>query len=123
RLTLVQLAEGAYQFILSFHHLLFDGWSFAILLKEVFAYYEAFYQSQDLRLERSRPYGDYIAWLQRQDLSKAEMFWRQALKGFMAPTPLGVGRAPMDPSGEEARYGSYDEQQAQLSEVITAALQ
>ena len=45
----------------------------------------------ELHLELGRPYGDYIAWLQRQDLSQAELFWRQTLKGFTTPTSLHVG--------------------------------
>ena len=70
RLSLVQVAETTYQFIWDFHHLLLDGWSVSLLLKEVFAYYEAFCQGQNLHLECGRPYRDYIAWLRQQDLSQ-----------------------------------------------------
>lgn len=120
RLTLIQMDESVYQFIYSFHHLLLDGWSLSLVFKEVFVFYEAFCQGQDLHLKRSRPYQDYIAWLQQQDLSQAEAFWRLALKGFTAPTPLAVDRAlgSLPSEGE-----SYDEQQIQLSVGATAALQ
>jgi amino acid adenylation domain-containing protein len=120
RVTLIQMDESVYQFIYSFHHLLLDGWSMSLVLKEVFVFYEAFCQGQDLHLKRSRPYQDYIAWLQQQDLSQAEAFWRLALKGFTAPTPLTVDRAlgSLPSEGE-----SYDEQQIQLSVGATAALQ
>ena len=90
RLALIQSAEDAYYFILSRHHLLLDRWSVSIVFKEVFAFYEAFNRGQDLHLEPSLPYRDYIAWLREQDLSQAAMFWRQTLKGFTAPTVLGV---------------------------------
>jgi NRPS condensation-like uncharacterized protein len=69
RLTLFRCAEADYRLIWTFHHILLDGRSFPLLLKEVFAFYEAFCQGQDLQLERPRPYGDYIEWLQEQDLS------------------------------------------------------
>ena len=69
RLALIRLAEDAYQFIWSFHHLLLDGWSLPLLLKEVFQFYEAFCAGRELQLD-SRPYGDYIAWLQQQDLPR-----------------------------------------------------
>ncbi|HEY9895477.1 MAG TPA: condensation domain-containing protein, partial [Candidatus Sericytochromatia bacterium] len=87
RLTLIQLTEATYHLIWSHHHLLLDGWSTQLIFKEVIAYYEAFCQGQQLSLERPRPYRDYIAWLQQQDLSQAEAFWREKLKGFTAPTP------------------------------------
>src|SRR5207237_7332344 len=71
RLTLVQLAEDTYQFVWSLHHLLLDGWSLPLLLQEVFQMYDAFCAGRELHLDVSRQYGDYIAWLQRQDLAQA----------------------------------------------------
>jgi amino acid adenylation domain-containing protein len=120
RLTLIQADEDAYHFIWSHHHLLLDGWSLSLVLKEVFAFYEAFCRGQDLHLEYSRPYRDYIDWLQQQSLSEAEAFWRQTLKGFSAPTPLAVDRALASLSSEAH---SYSEHQIQLSAVVTAELQ
>ncbi len=93
RLTLIQLGADVYRFIWSHHHLLVDGWSVPILLGEVFAYYEALRRGEELQLEPGRPYRDYISWLRRQDLSKAETFWREYLKGLTAPTPLGLPHA------------------------------
>jgi amino acid adenylation domain-containing protein/non-ribosomal peptide synthase protein (TIGR01720 family) len=120
RLALIQMGEDIYEFIWSHHHLLLDGWSLSLVLKEVFAFYEAFCQGQDLQLKRSRPYRDYIAWLQEQDLAEAEAFWRQALSGLSAPTPLRVDRALGSLSSE---VESYDEQEIQLSVEATASLQ
>lgn len=120
RLTLIQIDESVYQFIYSFHHLLLDGWSLSLVIKEVFVFYEALCQSQDLHLKRSRPYQDYIAWLQQQDLSQAETFWRLGLKGFTALAPLGVNKALGSFSSEGK---TYSEQQIQLSVAATAALQ
>src|ERR671933_1287063 len=120
RLTLIQMHENVYQFIWSHHHLLLDGWSLSLVLKEVFAFYEVSRQGQDLHLQRSRPYQSYIAWLQQQDLARAEVFWRQMLQGFSTPTPLGVDRVLGSLSSEGE---SYDEQQIQLSVGATRALQ
>jgi non-ribosomal peptide synthetase component F len=119
RLALIQMDDDVYEFILSHHHLLLDGWSLPLVLKEVFAFYEACCQGQDLHLKRSRPYRDYIAWLQEQDLTVAEAFWRQALSGLSAPTPLSVDQALGSLSSE---VESYDEQEIQLSVAATAAL-
>lgn len=92
RISLIRLEDQLYKFIWSHHHLLLDGWSMPLLLKEVFELYAAFSQGRDLYLPPSRPYRDYIGWLQQQDLAKAEDFWRSVLKGFYAPTPLTVDR-------------------------------
>ena len=120
RLTLIQVAEDAYQFIWSTHHLLLDGWSQPLVLKEVSAFYKAFCQGENIHLELPRPYGDYIEWLQQQDLTEAETFWRQVLKGFSAPISLAIDRAP----GSLPSLGEvFEEQGIQLSVAATAALQ
>lgn len=120
RLTLIRTSDHVYRFLWSFHQLLLDGWSTALVLKEVFALYEALEQGQDVSPRQSRPYRDYIAWLQQQDLAKAEKFWRQALEGFTAPTSLAVDRLSKRGWGLEE---NSSEQQIRLSMETTAALQ
>ena len=88
RVGLIRLAEDVYRFVWCNHHLILDGWSRVLLINEVFALYRAYSRGEELHLEKSRPYGDYIAWLQRQDTGDAERFWRQTLAGFTAHTPL-----------------------------------
>ncbi|MEG3939647.1 amino acid adenylation domain-containing protein [Microcoleus sp. S36b_A3] len=118
RITLAQLEADTFQFILSHHHLVLDGWSLAIVLEEVFAFYQAFSQGEELHLKRPRPYRDYIAWLHQQDLSAAESFWRQTLKGFAAPTAIARGNIV---AGN--RLESSGEQQVIFCATATAALQ
>ena len=119
RFYLIQTAEETYQFLWSYHHLLLDGWSLAILLQEVFQFYNAFREGRELYLEVPRPYSDYITWLQHQDLSRAEVFWRQTLKGFITPTSLDIDK----------RYNhtfmsdnGYEDQVIQLSVETLSAL-
>jgi len=93
RLALIRLSEDHYRCIWSVAMLLIDGWSIPPLLQEVFACYEAQRRGQPARLPERRPYRDYIAWLQEQDLAGAETYWRETLRGFYAPTPLVIDRA------------------------------
>jgi non-ribosomal peptide synthase protein (TIGR01720 family) len=120
RMALFQVADETYQLVWSYHHLLLDGWSVPLLTKEFLGFYQAFDRGQDLHLERSRPYRDYIEWLQQQDLTKVEAFWRRLLEGFTSPTSLGADQAPRGPvvSGN-----GYAEQEIKLPEVTTGALQ
>ncbi|MEH2088950.1 amino acid adenylation domain-containing protein [Nostoc sp.] len=120
RLALFQVDSNAYQFVWTSHHILTDGWCVPLIFKEVFAFYEAFSKGQDLLLEPSHPYRNYITWLKQQDLSQAEAFWRNKLQGFKSPTPLGIEAEPVNFSAQEERYG---EQTACLTPAATAALQ
>ncbi|HEU4834049.1 MAG TPA: amino acid adenylation domain-containing protein, partial [Pyrinomonadaceae bacterium] len=120
RLTLIQLATKEYQLIWSHHHLLMDGWSMPLILKEVFAFYEAYCRDQELNLKPPRPFGDYIAWLQKQSLSAAETFWRGHLKGLTAPTLLEIDQARGLLPGEEE---DYNEERIYLSTETTTSLE
>lgn len=123
RMALFRMADDVHRFALTHHHLLLDGWSFAALIQEVFAYYEAFAQGRDLPLGPPRPYRDYIVWLRKQDRARAEAFWRSMLAGFIAPTPLTVARPPKPPSEEISAGNQYPFQALQFSEQETERLQ
>jgi amino acid adenylation domain-containing protein len=120
RLTLIRLSEDSYRFIWSHHHILLDGWSNPILLKEIFDYYSAFCRGEELSFPRPRPYRDYIAWLHQQKLSQAEAFWREKLTGFGAPTTLKITQNQLSVADTQS---SYDEQEIHLSATTTTALQ
>jgi amino acid adenylation domain-containing protein/non-ribosomal peptide synthase protein (TIGR01720 family) len=119
RLTLIRLSDDLYRFVWSFHHILLDGWSVSLLLKELFFSYEGYSKGQEVYLEQLRPYRDYIAWLQQQDLSAAEAFWRRRLSGFTAPTPLPTERSA---GNHSTPHLSYEERKIALTVETTEAL-
>ena len=130
RLALLQTADDAYEFVWTHHHILLDGWSIPLLLREVFTYYDAFSRGTDLSLPVPRPFRDYIAWLRKQDLAAAESYWRQSLQGFIAPTPLVVARRshpgspPEEQRQEPGEAGvAFGNLEVNLPEQTTAALQ
>ena len=120
RLTFLRCCETKSRLIWTFHHAVLDGRSFAPILREVFAHYDAFRAGTELRLTVPRPYRDYITWLQKQDFSKAEGFWRRILEGFTAPTPLVVDHVPV--TRRKSEIGQGDEE-IWLSTETTSALQ
>jgi hypothetical protein len=97
RLSVVHLGAEQHQLLWSFHHAILDGWSVALLLQEFFARYQALTQGREVQLAASRPYRDYIAWLQQQDQQEAEAFWRQQLGGLTAPPPPPPPTRPPPP--------------------------
>ena len=121
-LTLCRVGDEAYRFIWSHHHLLMDGWCMSIILKDVFADYEAISHGEQTQSGNTRPYRDYIAWLQNQDASKAEAFWRKELQGFAVPTSLGNHHTPPFASEEFANTSGYSECLTYLSAQSTDLL-
>jgi amino acid adenylation domain-containing protein/non-ribosomal peptide synthase protein (TIGR01720 family) len=96
RLALYQLGPDAWQLVWSHHHLILDGWSAAVLLREVFA----LYQDPKARLPVRRRFRDYIACVRALEQSAAERFFRSMLSDFDSPTALPYRRAvPTDEAG------------------------
>jgi non-ribosomal peptide synthetase component F len=108
RLALFQIGETTYQLVRTFHHILVDGWCLPILNRELVWFYGAFSRGEDLKLELSRPYREYLTWLKHQDLAAAESFWRERLAGFRRPTALGVTGEPVDPGDRDEPYGYHE---------------
>jgi amino acid adenylation domain-containing protein len=121
RLTLLHGPADVCHLVCTSHHLLLDGWSLSLLLKEALMAYDALRAGQAPPAVHSRPYRDYIEWLSRQDRSRAEAFWRRELAGFRGPTR---GPGPLRLAGtEDATNGSAPEEGVWLSEELTAGLQ
>ena len=118
RVALIRVAADEYRFVWTFHHILLDGWSFPIILQELFTLYEAGVRGFPARLPFSRPYGDYIAWIQNQDKNKAAVYWGDLLTGFTSPTPLVVDRKIAAPTAA----ATYEIQDMALSAEDTEAL-
>ncbi|MET0624997.1 MAG: SDR family NAD(P)-dependent oxidoreductase, partial [Pyrinomonadaceae bacterium] len=120
RLALIRAGEGEHYFVLTYHHVLMDGWSAFLVFKEVFDIYEALRAGREPGLEPTRPYRDYIAWLRRQPLAEAEAHWRRLLEGFREPISLRGERAPASADEQGEDFGS---QYFSLSAEETAPLQ
>ena len=120
RFQLFQLSRDMHEFVWSFHHVLSDGWSTPLVVKEVLTFYEATRSGTRIELKRVPPYRDYVAWLQEQDMERAKSFWEKTLKGFTTPTPIGL-------VGSSTRFDApttaLEQQELFLSESVTKKLQ
>ena len=69
--------------MLTNHHIVMDGWSLPILLREIFAGY----YGQPLPAAAS--YRRFVSWLAERDLDAARAAWGEVLAGFDTPTLVG----------------------------------
>ena len=111
RCLLVRDAEDAHRLLVTSHHLLWDGWSAPILVRDLFALYAGD------ALPEIRPFRDYLGWLSAQDNEAAVRAWRESLAGLAEPTLL----APESASGDSIAEVP-EEVAVQLSESDTDAL-
>ncbi|MDX3452286.1 amino acid adenylation domain-containing protein [Streptomyces sp. ME02-8801-2C] len=95
RHLLVRWAPDRYRLVITNHHILLDGWSKQLLVREFSALYAG---EHPTALPTVPPYRDYLAWLARQDRTAAERAWQGALAGLTGPTLLAPGAAPATPA-------------------------
>jgi amino acid adenylation domain-containing protein/non-ribosomal peptide synthase protein (TIGR01720 family) len=119
RFALFKAGPASHTFIWSSHHLLMDGWSLPIILKDVFAAYEQVRCGLPMRTRPEHPYKDYINWLRARDLSDAEAFWRHLLAGFASPVSLRNLQSTVTTRKTE----EFTEQETRLAPKATELLQ
>jgi acyl carrier protein len=75
-----------YILFITLHHIIFDGWSINIFLKELLTLYQQYTSGETVSLEPLKlQYADYASWLrlwlQGDNLSKQLDFWKQMRPG------------------------------------------
>ncbi len=94
---LIRLADEEHVFLLTQHHIVSDGWSMGVLVRELSSLYRAFEAGEDDPLPPlAIQYPDYAAW-QRQWLSgerlqRQAQYWRDTLSGAPARLALPTDR-------------------------------
>ncbi|MFJ3882551.1 amino acid adenylation domain-containing protein [Streptomyces sp. NPDC090077] len=96
RLTVVRLPGGRDGLLLSYHLLLWDGWSRAIVLRDLFeAYRSVLAGEQQAAVVPAEPrFEDYARAIAAKDQAESEGFWARHLDGLPGPTLL-AGPAPV----------------------------
>lgn len=82
RMSVFQLGAKLHQIILSFHHIIMDGWSFGIVISDLFNMYSQEITRQKQPYRQVVPYSEYIQWLDRLNKDEAKAYWSEYLRGY-----------------------------------------
>lgn len=114
RCTLITLAEDRQKLVLSMHHLIVDGWTTSLLLRDLLALFDQ--GGDESGLPDPGHYPDHLRWLAAQDRDEARLAWSDALAGLKEPTLVC-------PDQDIARIRALPERiVVELSEPDTSAL-
>ncbi|NVJ19573.1 condensation domain-containing protein, partial [Myxococcus sp. AM010] len=106
RATLLREGEEAHVLVLVMHHIVSDGWSMGVLVRELVALYEAYSQGRESPLpELEVQYADYAVWqrewLKGEVLEEQLGYWRKQLAG--APVALELPTDKVRPAVQTYR--------------------
>ncbi|MFF1423044.1 amino acid adenylation domain-containing protein, partial [Streptomyces sp. NPDC058280] len=86
RITLTHLTPTTHHLLISNHHILLDGWSMPLAIRELFTLYQT--AGDDTHLPTPTPYRTYLNWLNTQNPDTATTAWHNHLKNLTHPTLL-----------------------------------
>lgn len=74
--------------IITNHHIIYDGWSNGIILKELFEAYNNLYKGNTVQYNHKEKYINYIKLIKSQDKDDGKKFWKEYLDGIEEKTYL-----------------------------------
>lgn len=86
RFNLIRTGDEAYTLLMTNHHLVLDGWSTPLLVRELLAGYLSAVTGQQLIGAPAHSYREFLAWLGEQDDAASMAAWTDALAGVDSPT-------------------------------------
>ncbi|WP_042000602.1 non-ribosomal peptide synthetase, partial [Streptomyces sp. AcH 505] len=102
RFTLIRLGGGRHRLVLTNHHILLDGWSMPVLLRELMTLYTT--HGDLTALPRVRPYRDYLGWLKSRDREAARLAWTEAFAAFGSPSVVAPERGALTAAPERIHF-------------------
>ncbi|WP_433665345.1 non-ribosomal peptide synthase/polyketide synthase [Nocardia sp. CA-128927] len=84
RLTLVLMSGQRSELVFTAHHLLMDGWSLPLLIRDLLR----LYGSDGAVLPKAPDYKDFLKWMSEQDFQAGVQAWTEELHGVHEPTLL-----------------------------------
>ena len=96
RVQIVKVADDHHALIVAAHHIVLDGWSISVLLRELTKIYPAKLEGRSAGLEPAMQYRDYLEWQNlpenRARAAEAEMYWTRQFANPPAPAELPTDR-------------------------------
>jgi amino acid adenylation domain-containing protein len=126
RTTLVRLSAECHLLLVTLHHIIADGWSVTLLVRELGELYEAYRNCRGGPLwppvvENTITYADYAVWqrewLQGERLEAQLGYWREQLSGELPVLKLPLAQARI---GEGRRRGALET--VRVNSELTARL-
>ncbi|MGB7606439.1 MAG: condensation domain-containing protein [Lutisporaceae bacterium] len=117
RITLIQIQENEFEMIISNHHILYDGWSNGIIVKEFIEAYKRLYKGLELEHVEKTKFKEYIKWNQAQDKAAQKNYWKKYLEGYSQKISIPRKKSIQKNNDKIGRY------QIEIDKTITAAIE
>lgn len=90
RLHIIRIQDSEYELLISYHHIVMDGWSLSVLLEGLFNSYEQMLSRKKTEVLKTNAFSSYVRWMEREDKQKSITYWENYLSGFQKDTRLQI---------------------------------
>ncbi len=106
RIIFIKTQPSNYQMIISNHHILYDGWSIGVILKEFFDTYNTLFNKEKYLPPVKTRFKEFIKWHQKRDKLSEEKYWKEYLSVCDLNTSLN-GEGPINNGNKYINYYAY----------------
>jgi amino acid adenylation domain-containing protein len=90
RIALLKLKSECYEAIVTYHNIICDGWSVAVVVDEFLTAYNQLAKGQRPKIATKATFKEFLKW-QRSPDSEADLnYWIEALRGVEAQAPINI---------------------------------
>ena len=104
RITVAKLSEDEREMIITNHHMIYDGWSSGIIVKEFIEAYESILEGKEPVKWVKPRFKEYVKWLQGQNKEEQLLYWKDYLEGYEERTTIAGYRAEAEKEEKTAVY-------------------
>lgn len=92
RTALLTQSDHQHRLVVTFHHIILDGWCLGLVFGDLFAFYEALADTPaetlannpNIALQETHQYASFIQWLGQQNDALGNAYWKQTLADYEA---------------------------------------
>lgn len=118
--TLLQSDQDKYKLIFVFHHIIFDGWSVGIFVKDFVTIYQQILNKNYTPEYNKSDYLEYLGWLKEslapEKMESCQLYWQNKLKDINSNLQLGNPNAETD-KGAKIKYVINEQLRNKLNDL------
>lgn len=96
RITLCKMETSRYMMVITNHHIIYDGWSNGIILKEFLTIYNELSMGKNHSLSEKSKFKSFVKWMGKLNKEQQKAYWSGYLSGFTTRTELPLKNISVD---------------------------